>query len=183
MSFIHVRIMTALVAVAALIGLPAFVHAEPDKEMHRDSHSEHDRAAHHFVDQTFHSLFRHAKDLGLSDEQVTKLKAQWAEYEKARIRGEADMKLAEVDVQTLAHDEKAEMSAIEAAVRKSEMAHANLRIEGIKALRAASAVLTPEQRDKWRASRAMMHGEGKGKGDYGDSAHAGKPDAPKAGAR
>jgi|GEM_PF-1730022 len=182
MSFIHARIMTVLIAGAFLVGLPAFVHAEPDKEMHRDSHSEHDRAAHHFVDQTFHSLFRHAKDLGLSEEQVAKLKTLMTDYEKARIRGEADLKLAEVDAMTLAHDEKAEMSAIESAIRKSEAAHANMRIDGIKALRAASAVLTPEQRDKWRASRAMMHGE-KSKGDYGDGVHAGKPDAPKAGTR
>ncbi|HZC81599.1 MAG TPA: hypothetical protein VE222_07730 [Nitrospiraceae bacterium] len=179
------RIMITFAAGALLIGLPALVHAEPDKDkgMHRESHSEHDRAAHHFVDQTFHSLFRHAKDLGLSQEQVTKLKTQWAEYEKARIRGEADMKLAEVDVQTLAHDEKAEMSAIENSVRKSETAHANLRIEGIKAVRAAFAVLTPEQKEKWRSSRAMGHGEGKGKDDYEERAHDGKPDAPKGGMR
>ena len=103
------------------------------------------------------------------------------DYEKARIRGEADLKLAEVDVQTLAHDEKAEMSAIENAVRKSEMVHANLRIEGIKTLRAASAVLTPGQREKWRASLATMYGEGKG--DYSEGTHDGKQEAPKAGPR
>ena len=181
MSFIHGRIITALVAWTLMIGLPAFVHAEPNEGTHRGGHSKHDRDAHHFIDQTFHSLFRHAKDLGLSEEQVKKLKTLMTDYEKARIRGEADLKLAEVDVQTLAHDEKAEMSAIENAVRKSEMVHANLRIEGIKTLRAASAVLTPGQREKWRASLAMMYGEGKG--NYSEGTHDGKQEAPKAGPR
>jgi periplasmic protein CpxP/Spy len=165
MSFIHARIITALVAWTLMIGLPAFVHAEPNEGMHRGANFKHDRAARHFVDRAFHSLFRHAKDIGLSEEQIKKLKTLLTDYKKTRIRGEADLKLAEVDVQTLAHDEKAEISAIENAVRKSEMAHANLRIEGIEALRAASSVLTPGQREKWRASRAVMYG--KGKGDYG----------------
>jgi Spy/CpxP family protein refolding chaperone len=162
MSFIHARIITALAAWTLMIGLPAYVHTEPNEGQHRGAQFKHDRAARHFIDQTFHSLFRDAKDLGLSEEQVQKLKTLLTDFKKARIRGEADLKLAEVDVQTLAHDEKAEISAIENAVRKSEMAHSNLRIEGIKTLRAASAVLTPGQREKWRASRAMMDGKGKG---------------------
>ena len=188
MSNIHARIAIAFMAGAFLIGVPSFVHAEPDdgrhhEGMHQGCHARSHHDAHHFVDQTFHSLFRQAKDLGLSEEQVTKLKTQWAAYEKARIRGEADMQLAEVDVMTLAHDEKAKMSDIENAVRKSEMAHVSLRIEGIKTLREASAVLTPEQRDKWRSSRVMRHGEDTGKGDYGDRAHDGKSETPKEGMR
>ena len=179
------RMMTAVLAGVLLIGVPAFVQAEPDKEkgMSRSGHSDRDRAAHSFVDMIFHSLFRQAKELGLSDEQQTKLKSLKTDYEKAKIRGEADMKLAEVDVQTLAHDDKSDMAAIEAAVRKSEAAHANLRIEGIKAVRAAFTVLTPEQKEKMRASRAMRHEGGKGKGDYDKGAHDGKPEPPKGGMR
>ena len=183
MFYIQARIITTVFAMALLIGLPALGHAEPDKEkgMHRDAHSEHDPAAHQFVNHTFHSLFHHAKDLGLTEEQMAKLKTMLTDYEKVSIRGEADLKVAEVDVQALAHDEKAEMTAIESAVRKSEAAHANLRIEGIKAVRAAYAVLTPEQKEKLRSSRSMGHGEGKGKGDYEKRDHEGKSDAPKGG--
>jgi Spy/CpxP family protein refolding chaperone len=184
MSHFHARLMTMFLAVTFFAGLPAFVQAEPegDKGMRRGAHSDHDRSAHNFVDMIFHSLFRQAKDLGLSDEQTTKLKALKSDYEKAKIRGEADLKLAEVDVQTLAHDEKADMSAIEGAVRKSETAHANLRIEGIKTVRAAFAVLTPDQRQKMRSGRSTQHDGGKGKGDY-DKGADGKSDAPKGGSR
>jgi len=183
MSHMYTRMMTAVLAGVLLIGVPAFVQAEPDKEkgMSRDSHSERDRSAHSFVDQIFHMLLHQAKELGLSEEQQTKLKSLKADYEKAKIRGEADLKLAEVDVQTLAHNEKADMSAIETAVRKSEAAHSNLRIEGIKSVRAAFAVLTPEQKEKMRSRRSMRH-EG-GKGDYDKGAPDGKPEPPKGGMR
>lgn len=177
----YTRMMTAVLAGVLLIGAPAFVQAEPDKEkgMHRDGHSDHERSAHSFVDMIFHSLLMKAKDLGLSDDQQAKLKALKADYEKTKIRGEADLKLAEVDVQTLAHDDKSDMAAIETAVRKSETAHANLRIDGIKTMRAAFAVLTPEQKEKMHSSRSMQH-EG-GKGDYDKGAHDGKPEMPKGG--
>jgi len=184
MSPLYARVMTAVVAGVLLIGVPAFVQAEPEKEkgMSR-GHSDHERSAHSFVDMIFHSLFRQAKELGLSDEQQTKLKSLKNDFEKAKIRGEADLKLAEVDVQTLAHDDKADLSGIEAAVRKSEAAHANLRIEGIKTVRAAFAVLTPEQKEKMRSSRSMRHEGGKGKGDYDKGAPDGKPESPKGGMR
>lgn len=158
------------------IGIPIFAHAEPEGGMKGEGrHGGRDGGMHQFVSHALHSLMGRAKDLGLSDEQVTKLKAINGDYEKAKIRGEADLKLAEVDVQTLAHDEKADMAAIEAAVRKSETAHSNLRIEGIKALRSAAGVLTPEQREKWRSSRGMRHGDGKDKDDYKAPPRSGPP--------
>src|SRR5437764_11731693 len=170
----YLRSITIVLAAALLAGLPAFVQAEPerDKGMHRGG-SDHERSAHSFVDMIFHGLFRQAKELGLSDEQTSKLKSLKSDFDKVKIRGEADLKLAEVDVQTLAHDEKADMSAIEGAVRKSETAHANLRLEGIKTVRAAFAVLTPEQKQKMRSSHSM----GKGKGDYDKG--EGKSEPPK----
>jgi Spy/CpxP family protein refolding chaperone len=121
----------------------------------------------HFVGHTFRSLLRHAKELGLSEEQVTKLKTLMTDYSKTRIRDKADVKLAEVDVRALAHDQKAEMSAIESAVRKSEAAQAKLRLDGIRAVREASATLTPEQREKWRSSRSVMHADVPGQGQAG----------------
>jgi Spy/CpxP family protein refolding chaperone len=117
---------------------------------------------HDFVARSLGGLLRHAKDLGLSDEQITKLKTLTADYDKAKIRGEADLKLAELDVQTLIHDEKSDLAAIETAMKKSDAAHTALRLEGIKTIRAASGILSPEQRDKWRSRMTMRHKEDKG---------------------
>src|SRR2546427_3818536 len=132
---------------------------DPSQMMMRGGHPEHGRAMHDFVGHSLHRLLRHHKDLGLSEEQRVKIKAIATDYTKTRIREEADLKLAEVDVRTLVHNEKAELSAIETALKKSESAHTALRLEGVKALRAAAAVLTPEQREKWRAIRMARPGE------------------------
>ena len=141
-----------------VVCVPAVVRADnPSQTMMRGGHPEHGRAMHDFVGRALHRLLRHQKDLGLSQEQRAKIKAIATDYAKTRIREEADLKLTEVDVRTLIHNEKAELAAIETAMKKSESAHTALRLEGVKALRAAAAVLTPEQREKWRALRMEMH--------------------------
>jgi protein CpxP len=148
-----------------LIGLPAFVQAEPNHRMQRGYDSDHRRGdsdRSHMVGHTFFSLLRHGKELALTDEQIAKLKSLMNDYKKTRILDKADVKLARVDVRALAHDDKADMAAIEGAVRKLEGAQAKMLLDGIRAVRAASATLTPEQREKWRSGRSRMHAEGKG---------------------
>jgi len=143
-----------------VVCIPGEVRADdPSQMMMRGGHPEHGRAMHDFVGHSLHRLLRHGRDLGLSQEQRAKIKAIATDYTKTRIREEADLKLAEVDVRTLIHDEKADLAAIETALKKSESTHTALRLDGVKALRAAAAVLTPEQREKWRAIRMARPGE------------------------
>jgi len=95
----------------------------------------------------------------LTDEQVGKFKSLIAEHQKARIQGQANVNLAEVDVRALMRDDKADMAAIENAIRKSEAAQSAVRIETAKAIRTARTIFTPEQLQKWRATRATRHAE------------------------
>jgi len=157
---------SVILAIGALLTwivcVPAAVRADdPGQRMMRGGHPEHGRAMLDFVGHSLHRLLRHGKDLGLSQEQRAKIKAIATDYTKTRIREEADLKLAEVDVRTLIHDEKADLAAIETALKKSENTHTALRLDGVKALRAAAAVLTPEQREKWRAIRMERYGGGR----------------------
>jgi hypothetical protein len=94
------------------------------------------------------SLVYQDKGIGLSDVQTVKLKRLTSDYERSRIRIQASLDLAEVEIQMLVQDEKSDMSAIDTAVRKSEAARADMRVSGIKALRAAFAVLNQEQRER-----------------------------------
>jgi len=146
-----------------VVCVPTEVRADdPSQRMMRGGQpGHHGRAVHDFVGHSLHRLLRHGKDMGLSQEQRAKIKAITTDYTKTRIREEADLKLAEVDVRTLAHDEKADLAAIETAMKKSESTHTALRLDGVKALRAAAAVLTPEQREKWRAIRMERYGGGR----------------------
>src|SRR5262249_19710230 len=90
------------------------------------------------------------KGLRLSEMQTQNITTQAAEYERFRIRAEADLDLAEVDLEALVDDETADIEAIENALKKFEAARTAMRLGGIKARRAALAVLTLEQREKWR---------------------------------
>jgi periplasmic protein CpxP/Spy len=146
--------------------IPALVQAEPSLGM-RGPHHERSRMTPDPVGRSLHRLLRHQNDLGLSGDQSAKIKAIAVDYAKTRIGKEADLKLAEVDVRTLMHDDKADLPAIEAAIKKSESARTALRLERAKALRAATAILTPEQRDKWRSGMLKRRGEGARAGEYG----------------
>jgi Spy/CpxP family protein refolding chaperone len=53
------------------------------------------------------------------------------------------------------------MGVIENALKKSEAARTALRESGVKTFRAVSAVLTAQQREKWR-SRTQMYLAAKG---------------------
>jgi Spy/CpxP family protein refolding chaperone len=60
---------------------------------------------------------------------------------------------------TLVEDEKTDLSAFEAKVKQSEMLEAGLRMSAFKARHDALGVLTPEQREKGKASHEKkMHG-------------------------
>src|SRR5206468_7827900 len=155
---------SVVLAIGVLLTWVVCIHGDvraddSSQMMMRGGPPEHGRVMHDFVGHSLHRLLRHGKDLGLSQEQRAKIKAIATDYTKTRIREEADLKLAEVDVRTLIHDEKADLAVIETALKKSENTHTALRLDGVKALRAAAAVLTPEQREKWRAIRMARPGE------------------------
>ena len=164
---------SVLLALGALLTwvacVPTDVRADAGPGMQRGPNYGHGKAMHDFAGRALHGLLRNQKELGLSKEQSSKIKVIATDYAKSRIQGEADVKLAELDVRTRILDEKAELPSIEAALRKSESTRTALRLEGVKALRAATAVLTPEQREKWHqimqerreeATRGKGHKEG-----------------------
>ena len=136
--------IAALAVVSALLWLPVTAHANRGH-------------GHDSISSELQGIVHHAQDLGLSDEQITKFRSLITDYQKARVQGQANVKLAEVDVQSLMRDEKADMAAIENAIRKSEATQSTVRIEGAKAIMGARGILTPEQLQKWRASRQTRH--------------------------
>jgi protein CpxP len=102
------------------------------------------------------NLLRHQQDLGLTDDQVTKLKVLALDQDRAQIRAHADVQVAERELRALVADEKTELSIIEAKVKERESFEAKLSFIGIKAKRDLYAVLTPEQREKQKAIRDQM---------------------------
>ena len=108
-------------------------------------------------------LLRHQKEIGLTEDQIARLKAIHLELDRTRIRTEAEVLVAERELAAMVQDDKTDMAAIEAKVKQSEALEAGLRLTAIKAKRHAIALLTPEQREKEKSEHEKMmrhHREG-----------------------
>ena len=114
-------------------------------------------------------LLQHEQDIGLTAEQVTKLKGIQLNLDKTRIKSEADIQIAEREVKALTDEEKSDLGAIEAKLKQSGDLQAGLRMVAIKAKREVLALLTPEQRAKEKAEheKVMQQHKDTGKG-YGN---------------
>lgn len=119
----------------------------------------HEGGAGHFL----RHLLKHQKEIGLTEDQVARLKAIHLELDRTRIRTEAEVLVAERELTAMVQDDKADLARIEAKVKQSEALEAGLRLAAIKAKRDAMALLTPEQREKEKSQHEKMmrhHREG-----------------------
>ncbi len=110
-------------------------------------------------------FLKHGKEIGLTSEQVSKLKTMQLDLGRAQVRAEADIKVATLELHALVEDEQADLAAIQAKVDQLKKAEGGLLFTTIKSRRDAMALLTPEQREKAHAMRdkmmeMMMGGEG-----------------------
>jgi protein CpxP len=111
-------------------------------------------------------LLRHQEDIGLSDDQIKRLKAIHLDLDKTRIRTEAEILVSERELSALIEDEKADLPAIEAKLKQSEALGSALRMAAIKAKREAVGLLNPDQRKKERLEHEKMMGH-RGRADEG----------------
>jgi len=119
-------------------------------------------------------LLKHGKEIGLTSEQISKLKAMQLDLNRTQARTEADIKIAKLELHALLEEEQADFAAIQAKVGQLKQAEGVLLLAAIKSKRDAMALLTPEQREKDRAHREQMksggeeqHQGGKGRGGMG----------------
>jgi Spy/CpxP family protein refolding chaperone len=121
----------------------------------QDEHSSHD----------LKHLLKHGKEIGLTPEQISKLKTMQLDQSRAQARAEADIKVATLELHALVEDEQADSAAIQAKVDQLKKAEGGLLFTAIKSRRGALAILSPEQREKDQAMRErMMGGEGQHSG-------------------
>ncbi len=111
-------------------------------------------------------LLKQEKEIGLTVEQVTKLKDMQLTLDKTRIKSEADIQVAERELKSLTEDEKSDLGAIEAKLKQSADLQVGLRMTSIKARRDVYALLTPEQRakEKIEHEKALQQHKDAGKG-------------------
>ncbi len=114
-------------------------------------------------------LLKHDKDIGLSADQIAKLKDIQLNLDKTRIKAEADIQVAERELKALTDDETSDIGAIEAKLKQSEDMQVGLRMTSIKTKREVLGLLTPEQRDKEKAEHDKVMKEHKAGSGHGPS--------------
>ena len=118
-------------------------------------------------------LLKHEKEIGLTAEQVTKLKAIQLNLDTTRIKAEADIQVAERELKALTDDEKSDLGVIEAKLKQSEDLQVGLRLTSIKTKREVLGLLTPEQRAKEKTEHEKMMQQHKGAGSGHGNPHGG----------
>jgi protein CpxP len=156
------KILLGVAAGTILLGMMTpFAWADGEAACRGGGHAfgmaRHDMSGHKGItSHLLRNLLKHQQDLGLTDDQVTKLKVLALDQDRARIRAHADVQVAERELRALVADEKTELSVIEAKVKERESFEGKLSFMGIKAKRELYAMLTPEQREKQKALRNQM---------------------------
>lgn len=125
-------------------------------------------------------LLKHEQDIGLTAEQVTKLKDMQLNLDKVRIKTEADIQVAERELKALMEDEKLDLGAIEGKLKQSGDLQVGLRMASIKARRDVYALLTPEQRTKEKTEHEKAMQQHKDAGKSYSNPHGGSGDPMKA---
>ncbi len=150
--------------IVAIAVFPVFADEGHGKRGHGGhDHEEQDDHSGHYLKH----LLKHAKEIGLTPEQISKVKALQLDFKRSEARLEADAKVAKLELQALMEDEPTDLTAIQAKVDQLKKAEAACLFTAIKSKRTAMALLTPDQREKDRAVHEHMksgaqHGDGKG---------------------
>ncbi|MDI3465830.1 MAG: hypothetical protein OJF50_004651 [Nitrospira sp.] len=118
-------------------------------------------------------LLKHAKEIGLTQEQVGKIKTLQLDFKRTEARLEADAKIAKLELHALLDDEQADLNAIQAKVDQLKKAEAACLFATIKSKRHAMAMLTPDQREKERAQHERMKAGGQHGSGMGGMGHGG----------
>lgn len=156
--------------IAAITVFPVFAD-EGHGKMGHGGHDQEDQDDHsgHYLKH----LLKHAKEIGLTQEQVSKVKAIQLDFKRSEARLEADAKVANLELHALLEDEKADLNVIQAKIDQLKKAEAACLFAAIKGKRNAMALLSSDQRDKERAVHEQMKSSGQHGAGGGGMGHGG----------
>jgi Spy/CpxP family protein refolding chaperone len=106
-------------------------------------------------------FMEHANKLGLTDEQMAKMKPLHTEMQKKQIRSKADLKIAEIELMEIMEVKDFDLDKATSAVKKIEDIKTAQHLEMLKAMKDMRAILTDEQFKNMRKMCMMKMGEKK----------------------
>lgn len=95
-------------------------------------------------------MLRHREELGLAPGQVQSLERLRADFQREAIRREADLRIAETELEALLDADVTDLGQVEAKLRAIGQLQADLRLARIRTIEQAKGLLTQDQRAKLR---------------------------------
>lgn len=105
------------------------------------------------------TIFTYEKELGLTADQVQKLKARLVSLQESTSRSRESIKGLEQQYRALLARDDTPLASIEAKLKEIAAIQVASQMEDVKASRDILAVLTPEQIKKWREIQAKARTE------------------------
>ncbi len=100
-----------------------------------------------------HHLWMTLSRLGLDEKQKEAVKAIQSRTAKDTVRKKADIQLARIDLREILAKDQVDLSAAEANLKRTAALQTDIRLSHIKAMQEIKALLTPEQRAKFKELR------------------------------
>jgi len=111
-------------------------------------------------------MLEYKLDIGLTLEQEKKLRDLRTEFSKDSTRRAAEIRVAEIELESLLEQDKWDLAAIGPKVTQIAALQGDLRLARIKTLEAGRAVLTPQQLERLKQAGHRMRDQG-GPGQMG----------------
>ena len=106
-------------------------------------------------------FMEHANKIGLTDEQIAKMKPLHTEMQKKQIRSKADLKIAEIELMEIMEVKDFDLDRATSAVKKIEDIKTAQHLGMLKAMKDMRAILTDEQFKNMQKMCMMKMGEKK----------------------
>ena len=103
----------------------------------------------------------HADKMGLTDDQIMKMKPMHSEMQKKQARFKADLKIAEIELMEIMEVKDFDLEKAGAAVKKIAEIKTAHHLEMLKAMKEMRTILTDEQFKKMKKMMPMKMGEKK----------------------
>jgi Spy/CpxP family protein refolding chaperone len=103
----------------------------------------------------------HADTMGLTDDQIMKMKPLHREMQKKQARFKADLKIAEIELMEIMEVKDFDLEKASSAVKKIEEIKTTHHLEMVKAMKEMRTILTDEQFKKMKKMMPMKTGKKK----------------------
>lgn len=149
--------------VMVLFAVPAFAQMMdmPMKD-HRDGHGHMmEMGSMDKMDNMTGMCLEHADKLGMTDDQIAKLKPLHTGMQKKQVRFKADLKIAELELKEIMEVKDFDLDKATAAVKKISEIKTNHHLEMLQAMKEVRTQLSDDQFKKMKKMIPMKHNEKK----------------------